>query len=57
MDQVYVDGVLTDVGKEFQACAAATVTISARSPSVVHRDDGTTRVEVDPDPTTPALLS
>jgi len=54
MDQVYVDGVLTDVGKEFQACAAATG--NARSPSVVHRDDGTTRVEVDPDPTTPALL-
>jgi len=43
----YDDRDLTDVGNEFQARSAATG--NARSPNVARRDDGTIRLDVDPD--------
>ena len=43
----YDDRDLTDVGNEFQARAAAMG--NARSPNVDRRDDGTIRLDVDPD--------
>ena len=43
----YDDRDLTDVGNEFQARAAATG--NARSHNVARRDDGTIRLDVDPD--------
>ena len=43
----YDDRDLMDVGNEFQARAAATG--NARSPNVARRDDGTIKLDVDPD--------